>query len=94
MGWNPLTDDGRMKRTVVTNPKLEHASSSHYTRISTPRISVERKKSQDHGLSLTSKWNHHEPLVPSKGLQPLTLHTNFQSGTMIPIGRASSINMI
>jgi len=34
---------GARKRTVATNPKLERASSSHCTGISTPRISTKRK---------------------------------------------------
>jgi len=33
-----------IERTVVTNPELEHASSSRYTRISTLKISSEKKK--------------------------------------------------
>jgi len=33
-----------IERTVVVNPELEHASSSRYTRISTLKISSEKKK--------------------------------------------------
>ena len=63
------------KRTAVTSPKPAYASSSRHIRISTPRISREQKKKrQDHDLTGGSKGSHHEPLVLSKGLQPLTPH--------------------
>jgi len=52
-----------------------------------------KKKRQDHDLTGGSKGSHREPLVPSKGLQPLTL-TSFQSGTTIPTDRALSIGTI
>ena len=59
------------------------------------RESLERKKKrQDHDLTGGSKGSHYEPPVPSKGLQPLTLHTSFQSGTTIPTDRALSISTI
>ena len=52
------------------------------------------KMRQDHNLIDGSEGSHHEPLVPSKGLRPLTLHTSFQSDIKTPTNQASSVSTI
>jgi len=48
---NPQRVAGVRKRTVVANPTLGHASSSRYTGISAPRISIRRATSELRSLS-------------------------------------------